>query len=948
MLRILLAPALLLFGLVWITSRSSHQRSQTAPRAVGGVLDLSQWDFLKDGGISLDGEWLFFWNQFLTESIASRDWADLQREALRIKIPGFFADAREVNGESSHLPMEGYGSFLLRVKGSPQQILPSLSRTRLHASSRILIFNVADPIATRNEINLGQPAVDPEHSIPQIQTLPPTHLTIRNTEDFYVLIQMSNFHFSKGGISPAPFLNEMHQEIEEALQERTLSTIISGIILALAFYNLTFFMRNRRDKASLYLCIFCVIIVWRSLCPLFFNGPGQFNLDVQYKTYYSSMVVPLIFITSFLRETFASHLSLRAFLTLTAACILYGGFVFLTPTAVFSKTAFVGQIILLGGCGMVVITAARAAWARELGGMFSLIGCFCLVSATTLDVLIARGILQGSILNTQYGLAIFLFMQSQIVGIRFASAFRTAEHLSRQLRDEVDRQTRDIKSILSSIRQGIFSIRASNSKSDDQTSAYLEQLLGRRDVTDRTIDELLLDCSNLTADEKNQVREAIGACLGEDVLSFELNEGNLVKEMSLTLPQAALNRILEVDWAPILDKSQRIEKLLVSIRDVTDIRGYQREAQQKDQDLRMLLEVLNVPEDRFQRFTKQARGFIDENRSLLLDASTMGHDLLKRLFVNMHTLKGGARSYQLKSLADASHQVEQTYVELRQDLRRWDKESLLSEIDQLEFILQTYLKLAEEKLGWDLNQRDIRMSKRVVERAINQLELIQTEHLNHKEKDALNTTRSLLVTHCSVRLSHIVDELKPGLDSMARDLGKHMPRILIDEGEVWLMEKAGDVLHSCLLHLFRNAMDHGLEKPEERQAGGKDPTGMIRVRVSCEAEGLVIFFADDGRGLDLKRILEKGVERGLISRETQNPNVVADLILRPGFSTKDEVSEISGRGVGMDAVRTFLQDQGGSLFIELQDLKDPEHVAFTLKMVLPKAMYVDMLLAAVV
>jgi chemotaxis protein histidine kinase CheA len=473
-------------------------------------------------------------------------------------------------------------------------------------------------------------------------------------------------------------------------------------------------------------------------------------------------------------------------------------------------------------------------------------------------------------------------------------------------------------------------------------------LLGRRDVTDRTIDELLLDCSNLTADEKNQVREAIGACLGEDVLSFELNEGNLVKEMSLTLPQAALNRILEVDWAPILDKSQRIEKLLVSIRDVTDIRGYQREAQQKDQDLRMLLEVLNVPEDRFQRFTKQARGFIDENRSLLLDASTMGHDLLKRLFVNMHTLKGGARSYQLKSLADASHQVEQTYVELRQDLRRWDKESLLSEIDQLEFILQTYLKLAEEKLGWDLNQRDIRMSKRVVERAINQLELIQTEHLDHKEKDALNTTRSLLVTHCSVRLSHIVDELKPGLDSMARDLGKHMPRILIDEGEVWLMEKAGDVLHSCLLHLFRNAMDHGLEKPEERQAGGKDPTGMIRVRVSCEAEGLVIFFADDGRGLDLKRILEKGVERGLISRETQDPNVVADLILRPGFSTKDEVSEISGRGVGMDAVRTFLQDQGGSLFIELQDLKDPEHVAFTLKMVLPKAMYVDMLLAAVV
>ncbi|HET9238151.1 MAG TPA: 7TM diverse intracellular signaling domain-containing protein [Oligoflexus sp.] len=946
MLRILLPPALLLWGLVWFTSRSSHQRNHTAPRAVSGVLDLSQWDFSVDGAISLDGEWLFFWNQFLTESVASRDWAELQNEAVGIKIPGFFADARSAQGEP--LPMQGYGTFLLRVKGSAKQILPSLSRTRLHASSRILVFNVADPVATRNVINQGQPGVDSEHSIPYIQTLPPTHLTIRNTEDFYVLIQMSNFHFSKGGISPAPVLNEMHQEIEEALQERTLSTIISGIILALAFYNLTFFMRNRRDKASLYLCIFCVIVVWRSLCPLFFDGPGQFNLDVQYKTFYSSMVLPLIFITGFLRETFASHLSLRAFLTLTLVCLLYGAFVFLTPTGVFSRTAFLGQIILLSGCAMVVITAARAAWSRELGGVFSLIGCFCLVGATTLDVLIARGILPGSIVNTQYGLAIFLFMQSQIVGIRFASAFRTAEHLSRQLRDEVDRQTRDIKSILSSIRQGIFSLRASNSKSDDQTSAYLEQLLARSDVTDRTIDELLLDSSNLTADEKNQVREAIRACLGEDVLSFGLNEGNLVKEISLTIPQAALDRILEVDWAPILDKSQKIEKLLVSIRDVTDIRGFQREAQQKDRDLRMLLEVLNVPEDRFQRFTKQARSFIEENRTLLLDASAMGHELLKRLFVNMHTLKGGARSYQLKSLADASHMVEQTYVELRQDLSRWNKESLLFEIDQLEFILQTYLKLAEEKLGWDLEQRDIRMSKRVVERAINQLELIQTGHLDHTEQDALNTTRSLLVTHCSVRLSHIVDELKPGLDSMARDLGKHMPSILIDEGEVWLMEKAGDVLHSCLLHLFRNAMDHGLEKPDERLLAGKDPTGHIKFRVSCEADGLVIYFADDGRGMNLKRILEKGVERGLISEDTQDPRIIADLIVQPGFSTKDEVSEISGRGVGMDAVRTFLQDQGGWLFIELLDVKDPEHVAFTLKMVLPRALYVDMSLAKVV
>ncbi len=113
-------------------------------------------------------------------------------------------------------------------------------------------------------------------------------------------------------------------------------------------------------------------------------------------------------------------------------------------------------------------------------------------------------------------------------------------------------------------------------------------------------------------------------------------------------------------------------------------------------------------------------------------------------------------------------------------------------------------------------------------------------------------------------------------------------------------------------------MDHGLEAAGEREAKGKDPRGRILIRFSIENGSLLMDYQDDGRGLDLDRVQKKADELGMTKHQkARNPHELAQLIFAPGFSTKGEASMISGRGIGMDAVRLLVEESGGEIALIL-------------------------------
>lgn len=127
-----------------------------------------------------------------------------------------------------------------------------------------------------------------------------------------------------------------------------------------------------------------------------------------------------------------------------------------------------------------------------------------------------------------------------------------------------------------------------------------------------------------------------------------------------------------------------------------------------------------------------------------------------------------------------------------------------------------------------------------------------------------------------------------------------------------VMEKIGDPL----VHLVRNSLDHGLEMPEERIAAGKSDTGTVKLNAFHQGGYIVIEISDDGRGLNTEKILSKAIEKGLVPREhSLSEQEINELIFMPGFSTADAVSDLSGRGVGMDVVRRNIESLGGHVSV---------------------------------
>jgi len=154
--------------------------------------------------------------------------------------------------------------------------------------------------------------------------------------------------------------------------------------------------------------------------------------------------------------------------------------------------------------------------------------------------------------------------------------------------------------------------------------------------------------------------------------------------------------------------------------------------------------------------------------------------------------------------------------------------------------------------------------------------------------------------------------------SLARDLGKEVDLKIFGE-ETELDRSVVDEIGDPLIHLIRNAMDHGLETPDERIAAGKPGTGTLVLAAVHEGNSIIISIKDDGRGIDTERVGRKAIEKGLITEDqlaAMSQREMFDLIFLPGFSTKDKASDLSGRGVGMDVVKTNIKKLNGLIEIK--------------------------------
>ena len=272
----------------------------------------------------------------------------------------------------------------------------------------------------------------------------------------------------------------------------------------------------------------------------------------------------------------------------------------------------------------------------------------------------------------------------------------------------------------------------------------------------------------------------------------------------------------------------------------------------------------------------------------------LGEILVKMEAVNEQTLDAALQRQQQEKPAVKRAEEDQT---IRVETKRLDH--VMNLVGELVLGRNRMIKIGGELE--EIHENDTKV--RELSETLAQLNLVTTDL-----QLAVMKTRMLPIRKALAKFPRMVRDL-------SQKIGKQV-RLELHGEETELDKSVADEIGDPLVHLVRNAIDHGIEPPADRIAAGKSAEGVVRIAASQEGNSIVIRIEDDGRGMQVEKIKAKALAKGLIgeaelaSMETRE---VLSLIFLPGFSTADQVSDISGRGVGMDVVRTNIRKINGTV-----------------------------------
>lgn len=266
---------------------------------------------------------------------------------------------------------------------------------------------------------------------------------------------------------------------------------------------------------------------------------------------------------------------------------------------------------------------------------------------------------------------------------------------------------------------------------------------------------------------------------------------------------------------------------------------------------------------------------INENLTLY-EKEPENQELLNQIYRAVHTMKGSAGFLGYNKLQELTHSAENLLDALRD-------QTLVINPNMMELLLQTFAMCS------------------------NILKSIESSDDEGKVMSARMQPIGSIFTKLERPISDLSREndKKISLKLSGQDI--ELDKILIE------------AIKDPLVHIIRNAADHGLEKVSEREAVGKSATGTIHIKAYNESGQVTVEISDDGKGLDRNRIGLKAIEKGLIAAEqfkSMSDQEVFALIFIPGFSTAEKITNISGRGVGMDIVKTNIEKIGGSVIVD--------------------------------
>jgi len=491
---------------------------------------------------------------------------------------------------------------------------------------------------------------------------------------------------------------------------------------------------------------------------------------------------------------------------------------------------------------------------------------------------------------------------------------------------ELSQKTADVNAMLNHMNLGVLTVIPGN-RIHPEYSHYLRTIFNVEDFGDRDVVDCLFSKSSLGIDAKDQIAVCLDSILGEDRMMFEINSHLLPEEIHLGAEDGT-RKVLQMGWSPITGQSAAVEKVLLIIQDVTELRDLEASSAHQKDELDAISRIIRMSIGKFNDLFESTSVFIAANRRLIEETPDGSPATIAALFRNMHTLKGNARMFDLTQLTNAAHQAERTYDRFRKDAGTpWVAAELHAELDAVATAAAYYVKLSEDTLGRKGRASDLLTTRGTFVGNHELAELrAMAAALPGTQPGGINARlRNNIQQLGLIPLRRLVSGSVDSIASTSAKLGKPTPAIEVADGDLAFTSEFAEALKSSLIHIVRNSLDHGIESPAERLLADKPPQGKISFACQRSSDRVELHIRDDGRGLPLHALYEKGLASGFYSAEDPpTRDALADSIFRAGLSTAAQVTDISGRGVGLDAVRVFLKEQGATIRVALDPMPNAE------------------------
>lgn len=522
-----------------------------------------------------------------------------------------------------------------------------------------------------------------------------------------------------------------------------------------------------------------------------------------------------------------------------------------------------------------------------------------------------------------------------------------------QRTEELSKTNAEITKLFESLRQGILII-DSNFNIGDRYSSFLENILETNQLAQQNVFDVLFDKSTLDSDVKSQMKQVISLCIGETELNFHNNRHILPIETQWTSENGEV-KYLGLDWEPITnEKTGYIDNIILVIRDVTMLHELQQEADARKKELDILISIVHASVSKFMSFSQDALVKIQQ----MISSLEMKPKNFDKILKILHTLKGNARIFDFRFITESIHLAESTISSIDKEYTKALEsqpnnldvyfQKVHKTIDGILKNLKEYEEVYNKNLGENPDVIQLKKTKKYLSKIrelaskFNHIKLSSEKDTSVVKEIADDIEKNLDLVE-SVSLTSLIEDCDKPLKSLAIELGKTAPKIIvnsdIEEKDLLISSKENiSRIKDVFVHLIRNSMDHGIETDTERAKKHKPIPGRISFDVKKSDKCITLYFLDDGRGLQLQSIKDKA-RRLKIHPQSDDDIGWANLIFNHAFSTKEEVTLISGCGIGMGAVRHYVEEMGGSITLHLIERGSNFEKPFFFKIEMPTSIF---------